>query len=103
MIVIAICVVVRTGLNLRCCCCLCYVCCEQTDQFEPRIPQRSKGADNDEQEYTSAGVGFDALLGGAKQAHFNMLRVWGGGIFERCDKTPLLCFRSIRDDGSFRF
>ena len=31
-------------------------------------------------EYTSAGVGFEALLGGAKQVHFNMLRVWGGGI-----------------------
>jgi hypothetical protein len=78
------------------------VLCEQTDQFEPRIPQRSKGAGHDdehddEQEYTSAGVGFEALLGGAKQAHFNMLRVWGGGIFERCDKasaTPLLLFDS---------
>jgi len=36
-------------------------------------------------EYASAGAGFEALLDGAKQSHFNMLRVWGGGIFERDD------------------
>lgn len=44
-----------------------------TDQFEPRIPQR-KGAKKGG-EYTSDGAGFEALLDGAKQAHFNMLRV----------------------------
>ena len=53
------------------------------DQFEPRIPQR-KGASKGG-EYQSAGVGYDALLGAAKTAHYNMLRVWGGGIYERDD------------------
>jgi len=54
-----------------------------TDQFEPRIPLRKgakKGGD-----YQSAGAGFDALLGAAKAAHYNMLRVWGGGVYERDD------------------
>ena len=53
------------------------------DQFEPRIPQRSGAGKGGE--YESAGVGFEALLGAAKAAHFNMLRVWGGGIYERDD------------------
>jgi beta-mannosidase len=58
-----------------------------TDQFEPRIPQR-KGAASSSGcggEYKSAGAGFEALLGSAKAAHYNMLRVWGGGIYERDD------------------
>ena len=54
-----------------------------TDQFEPRIPQR-KGAPVGG-DYVSAGAGFDELLGAAKAAGQNMLRVWGGGIYERDD------------------
>jgi hypothetical protein len=54
-----------------------------TDQFEPRIPQR-KGAPVGGG-YVSAGAGFDALLGAAKAGHQNMLRVWGGGVYERDD------------------
>ena len=52
-----------------------------TDQFEPRIPQRPgapKGG-----EYESAGAGFEALLGSAKEAHYNMLRVWCASIVDR--------------------
>ena len=54
-----------------------------TDQFEPRIPQR-KGASGGG-DYESAGAGFEALLSSAKAAHYNMLRVWGGGTYERDD------------------
>jgi beta-mannosidase len=54
-----------------------------TDQFEPRIPQR-KGAPVGG-DYVSAGAGFDELLGAAKAANQNMIRVWGGGTYERDD------------------
>ena len=70
-----------------------------TDQFEPRIPQRKGASPADKAgEYTSAGVGFDALLGSAKAANYNMLRVWGGGIYERDDfyvsKTDGCCIKT---------
>ena len=63
-----------------------------TDQFEPRIPQRKGGGGGkgtsqggSRGEYQSAGAGFEDLLSAAKSAHYNMLRVWGGGIYERDD------------------
>jgi hypothetical protein len=46
-----------------------------TDQFEPRIPQRKQAKSRGGGDYHSAGAGFDALLGAAKAAHYNMLRV----------------------------
>ena len=58
-----------------------------TDQFEPRIPQRPSAPKGGE--YESAGAGFEALLGSAKEAHYNMLRVWCACIPTEITWTPL--------------
>ena len=57
-----------------------------TDQFEPRIPQRPSAPKGGE--YESAGAGFEALLGSAKEAHYNMLRVWCACIPTEITWTP---------------